>query len=224
MPAQPIVAPSWRRACVVAIVAAAVLVAVVGVAVYDVKTTTAFDTWAARPLFDHIGERGRVVLLALTAPVITVGALAVIATVGALMRSWEVVALAIVGPTVAEVVTEFVLKPIVHRQITDGPSGYAYPSGHETGLVSLLVVLLLLLPRAQLSRSMTGLLDALLVLWAVLGAIGLVRGHFHFMTDTIGGIGVGVACVLGLAVLIDLGAPRLRRTDPAGSGQFTRRS
>src|SRR4051812_1107149 len=143
MPSPPLIASPWRSWCVGAVVAASVLVAGIGLALHDRGTTTEFDNWAARPIFAHIGEHGRVVLLALSSPMITMGALALIAAGGAVLRRWAIAVLAVVGPAIAVVLTEFVLKPIVHRQINGGPSGFAYPSGHETGLASLLVVLLL---------------------------------------------------------------------------------
>ena len=45
-------------ACVVVIVVAVALVAVIGAALHGRQTQTAFDTWAARPLFEHISEHG----------------------------------------------------------------------------------------------------------------------------------------------------------------------
>jgi undecaprenyl-diphosphatase len=196
-------------------------VAAIGVAVHDRGTTTEFDTWASRPIFAHIGEHGRVILLALSSPLITMGALAVIAVLAAVSRRWSLVTLAVVGPAVAVVVTEYVLKPIVHRHIYGGPGGYAYPSGHETGLVSLIVVLFVLLPSAQLGRGLTALVAAMLTVWAALGAVGLVRGHYHFPADTIGGIGVAVACVLGAALVIDLVVARADRPQRSRAAQFT---
>jgi membrane-associated phospholipid phosphatase len=100
----------------------------------------------------------------------------------------------------------------------------AYPSGHETGLVSLLVVLLLVLLQAALSRAAKAVGVTLLALWAGVGAVGLVRGHYHFATDTIGGIGVALACVLGVALVIDWVSDRAGRPDRRDAPQLTRRS
>jgi membrane-associated phospholipid phosphatase len=221
MPAHPLVARSWRPWCVAALIAALVLVAALGVALHDRRSTTGFDNWAARPLFHHISERGGTTLLALSASPITLGALAIVALGGALIRDWELVALAVVGPAVAVVGTEFVLKPLVHRQITHAMADNAFPSGHETGLASMLVVLLLLIPRARLSRRTAILFGLGLALWAALGAAGLVRAHWHVVTDTIGGVAVGIACVLAAALLIDALSPRMRRRKAAAAAQFT---
>jgi undecaprenyl-diphosphatase len=198
------------------------VVAVIGAAVHNRQTLTAFDTWASRPLFDHISELDGARLLDLSSPALSVGGLAVVAVLAALVRNWSLVALATVGPAVAIVATEEVLKPIVHRTMA-GDFG-AYPSGHETGLVSLLVVLLLVLTRAPLSLAVKAVAATGLVLWAVVGAIGLVRGHYHFPTDTIGGIGVAVACVLSAALIVDWISDRTRRPDRTDAPQLTRRS
>jgi membrane-associated phospholipid phosphatase len=222
MPAKPLVAPTWRRAGIVVIAVAIAVVAVIGATVHDRQTQTSFDTWAARPLFAHISELDGARLLNLSSPALSVGGLAVVAVLAALVRHWALVALATVGPAVAIVATEEVLKPIVHRTMAGGFG--AYPSGHETGLVSLLVVLLLVLTRAPFSRAVKSLVAIGLVLWAVVGAIGLVRGHYHFPTDTIGGMGVAVACVLSVALSIDWVSERTRRTDRTDAPQLTWRS
>jgi undecaprenyl-diphosphatase len=225
MPLQPIVAPPWRRAAVLAVVAAAVMVAAFGIALHDVRSTVAFDRWTARPLFDYVGEGGKNFMVGLSTPAIPLILLAALAVGAALLRRWNVVALSIVGPTAALGLTEYVLKPAVHRTLVlnSVDAGYAYPSGHETGLVSLLVVLLLLLPRLRLSRPTTVATASLLAVWAVLGALGLVRAHYHYMSDTVGGIGIAVVCVLGSALVIDFGTGMLTRRvhTGAGAGQLT---
>jgi undecaprenyl-diphosphatase len=223
MPAPPFVAPGWRQRCVLVVVVAAALVGVLGAVLQGRRSPTAFDDWAARPLFEHIGEHGRVVLLAFSAQAMTIGALALIAVVAALARRWEVVALAVTGPILAVVMTEYVLKPMVDSRIAGGPQGYAYPSGHETGLASLILVILLLVPCAPLSRPMRATVVVLLTLWAALGALGLVRAHYHFPLDTLGGIGVAIVCVLTGALVVDACSDRLRRPAraEAGAGQFT---
>lgn len=222
MPASPLVAPSWRGACIGVVVAAIALVAAVGAVVRGRQTPTGFDTWVARPLFRHTSELTGARLLDFSSPALAVGGLAVVAVLAALVRHWAIVAVATVAPTAAIIVTEVVLKPIVHRSVGAGAS--AYPSGHETGLVSLLVVLLLVLSRAPFSRAVTATVVTLLALWALVGAMGLVRGHYHFPTDTIGGMGVAVACVLSVALVIDWISGRAMRPGRTDVPQLTRRS
>jgi len=214
MPAPPFVAPSWRPACAGIVVASIALVATLAGVLHDRHAATGLDTWVARPLFAHVGEDGRLALLAVSYPLIPIIGLTLIALIGAVRRTWEVVVVAAAGPILAIVLTELVLKPTVHRQLSPSLVDDAFPSGHETGLVSLLVVVALLLPRAHWSRGRTMLAAAALAVWAALGAIGLVRGHYHYITDTIGGFGVAVACVLGVALLTDAVSARVGLSSP----------
>jgi membrane-associated phospholipid phosphatase len=223
VPVQPIVASSWRRAALVIVVVAAAVVLAMSIALHG-RGTTSFDTWTTRELYFHISDSARLFLLGLTTPAISFALLGFIALLAALLRKWEVVALAVIGPLLALVMTEIVLKPLVDRRWyptsiggTQSP-GVAFPSGHETGLVSLLIVLAVLLARVQLSRRARGIAHGVLALWAVLGAVGLVRAFYHYATDTIGAVGVSVTCVLGVAILIDVcaasGAQRRVDRDP----------
>ena len=103
--------------------------------------------------------------------------------------------LAIVGPLLASVLTEYVLKPLVHRETSSG--ALTFPSGHATGVTTVVVVLLVLLYRRY---GRTFALGALPLLAAVVGVVGVasVRLHYHYLTDVVGGVGVGTATVLAL--------------------------
>jgi membrane-associated phospholipid phosphatase len=79
----------------------------------------------------------------------------------------------------------------------------------------MLVVLAVLLPRVRLSRPSRVAAYLLLAVWALLGAVGLVRAFYHFTTDTIGGAAVAIACVCGTAIVIDSLAGRWARTASA---------
>lgn len=204
---------AWRAVVAVwALLAAAVVVAL-GIALHDRQGTT-LDTSVADALHRHIGDGLSWALLGLSSPGISVGVLAMVFLGALLARSWPVAALALVGPLVALGVTEKLLKPLVHREIRftlpDGvvTQGIAFPSGHETGLVSMLIVLALLLSRVRLRAPARVAWYVLLVLWSVIGAVGLVRADYHFLTDTIGGAAVAIACVCGTALVIDALATR----------------
>lgn len=118
-------------------------------------------------------------------------------------RRFRAIALAVLGPTVAIVITEYVLKPAVDRRLL----GYVtYPSGHSTGVFSVATVLaVLLLGESWRSRAIVRI-AAVVVLFAVsvLVAISLVAAGYHVPTDTAGGAGVAIGTVLLLAVLIDV--------------------
>ena len=103
--------------------------------------------------------------------------------------------LAVAGPLVAEIITEQVLKPLVHRQLSNGVN--TFPSGHATGITAVVVVLLVLLYRRHGGALALG---ALPVLTVVVGfvSLALVRLHYHYLTDVVGGIGVGTATVIAL--------------------------
>lgn len=229
MPA--LIAPRWRP---VALVAALISLAVaVGLSVLSYHHgTTPFDNWAVRVTFHHIGPHGGLTLLKISNPLISFGVLFVVAAAAAVLRRWDLVVLAAVGPAVAVLVTEEVLKPIVARfmslhDLTGGavPDLYgvyvgAFPSGHETGVASAAAVVLIAAGQFRLHAAARLAVLDLLALWMLLAAIGLVRNLYHFATDTIGAVGVSLAVVLGTALLIDRWyapiAQRMSRTaDPA---------
>jgi undecaprenyl-diphosphatase len=147
-------------------------------------------------------------------------ALFVLVVVGALLfRRWDVAVFAAVSPVLAIVLTEVVLKPIVGRYLTYEfaqialPRSGAFPSGHETGLASLTTELAILTLRAPIAAAWRALVVSALALWTAVGAIGLVANLYHYATDTVGGVGVAVATVLGVALLVD--AVSARFSSPA---------
>jgi undecaprenyl-diphosphatase len=108
------------------------------------------------------------------------------------------IVLAVVGPILAIAMTELLLKPLVHRQL---PSGHlSYPSGHATGFTAVVVVFLLLLLRRHGSVIALRALPFVALGVAVVG-IAIVRLHYHYLTDVVGGIGVGSATVLAVAAV-----------------------
>lgn len=116
--------------------------------------------------------------------------------------------LAIGGVGLASVLTEFVLKPLVHRTLT----GFlVYPSGHTTGLFALAaaIAVIVLAPRSGRPRPAFRIaaVAAAVVVGAVAG-LAMVALHFHYFTDTLAGAAVGTGVVIGLAFLLDLPAVR----------------
>ncbi len=124
--------------------------------------------------------------------------------------------LVVAGPVAAGVATT-VLKPVVDRT-KDGD--LAYPSGHMAAATALAVVAALLLVGVAGVRGWRAV--AVLTTVPVLtgGTVGLamtVTGY-HYLTDAVGGFCIGVATVLGLALLIDRWPPR-RATTGTGDQQ-----
>lgn len=215
---RPLIA-SGARAVVVGIIAVAVSVFVaMALWLHGTRDPTGLDAAVRDWLRSHTGHLARDLLLGLSEPVLTVGIGAVAALVALVRRCWGVMVLAVAGPTIALLLSTFVLKPWIDRLygdvelITRGvlKAGYAFPSGHETGLASvtvLLAVLLLRSDRASARGKAAGV--AVLVVWTVLGAAGLVRAGYHYATDTVGGFLLGLVLVLAVALVVDVVEPRV---------------
>ncbi|HEY7324844.1 MAG TPA: phosphatase PAP2 family protein [Streptosporangiaceae bacterium] len=116
--------------------------------------------------------------------------------------------LAVAGVALASAMTEFVLKPLVHRTITGFLS---YPSGHTTGLFALTtaIAMVLIAPRgARPGRAVRVAIVAAAALVASAVGLAMVSLGFHYFTDTIAGAAVGTGVVIGVAFLLDLPAAR----------------
>jgi membrane-associated phospholipid phosphatase len=203
----------WPRAAAVVVAICVAVVAALGAIVHG-DGGTAFDHAIHRAITAHFGPSVLDALLALTYPPLVIASLAALALVTALLHRWEITALAVTAPVVAVLVTEKLLKPLVHRTMYPAAQFYAYPSGHETAFGSLVAVLGLLLIRsaAPVGRKVTGLV--LLAALVVAAAVGLIGRSYHFATDTIGGVGVAIGCTVGLGLVIDAVHARLRAANP----------
>lgn len=220
---QPLIA-DHRRAWV--IVAIGALVAVVLAAIVWHGTTTALDTWAFRRAyldFPPPGSTGRRFWLLFSEPAVSFAVPAAVTLWSAVTRHWNVALLAAAGPALALGLTELVGKPLVARVLGPGVlqdsavgalTG-SYPSGHETALVSWLVLLLVLVFRASRTRTVRNSCLTLAILWALAGAVGLTVNYYHYATDTMGAIGLATATVLTVALAIDRHLPPPTPADPA---------
>ena len=132
-------------------------------------------------------------------------------------RDWRGVAVALIGPSAALFLTELVLKPLVDREAANGT--YSYPSGHATIVAALATTALLLVYRYVGPRFA--------LLWspyaiAVAGAVAfaVVALRWHYVTDSVGGVALGVGVVLLVAVVTDgvgsAGGRRARAAARAG--------
>ena len=203
------------RTALAAIATSAAVVLVLGLLVHDDTGTNWFDSGVLRVIDDlvpaRVGEWG----LDLTDPTLVFGLMTLIALCGAVARRWDVVALTAAVPLISVLLTEEVLKPLVHRTngmfvLAPGQAPLlAYPSGHETGLGSLVCVAGLLVVAAALPLRWKVLWCAMLAVALVGGAIGLIAHYYHFATDTIGAFGVTVSVTLTLALALDQVTARL---------------
>lgn len=123
--------------------------------------------------------------------------------------------LAVAGVALASVLTEVVLKPLVHRTIT----GFlTYPSGHTTGLFAVaaaLAVVMLAPPSGRPRPALRVAAVAAAVIIASAVGLTMVGLRFHYFTDTVAGAAVGAGVVIGVAFLLDLPAARGRLRWPS---------
>jgi membrane-associated phospholipid phosphatase len=214
---QPLLSPARRRVAVIGAVVAAVVLIVLGALFVNQSTAGAFDRPVDRWFVDHADYRTALWLADLgNGPVVVViVALVVGGCLGARYPRGAV--LAVLAPVASSVVTEWVVKPLVHR--TKG-GDLAYPSGHETGVatIAFVIVLLLLGPGRQRLPTWVSMIGAVVAGGlATLCALGLVASNYHYATDVIGGICVAAAAVLAMALLID--AIKLASGSPRGRGR-----
>jgi len=146
----------------------------------------------------------------LGSPAVVVGGAVVLALLCLLARRRKAAVFALVAAPAAGFVTEYVLKPAVHRE--QHVNALLFPSGHTTGAFALaLTVVVVLLPHEgtrllpALARIVVGV-AALAV--AALVAVAVVGLGWHYVTDAVGGVVTAVVVVLGLAGLLDAVRPR----------------
>ena len=159
-------------------------------------------------------------VISLTASPFGGAALVAIATAVVWWRSRDVVAS--VAVTVAAglaAVLQNVGKAIVQRprplsaQGLTGLSGYAFPSGHATGISALITVLSLLIMANRLTIHRSGRAIGALVTFGVLVSFTRLLTGAHYMTDVVGGLALGTAIsclVIAALPLADGGYARLR--------------
>jgi undecaprenyl-diphosphatase len=124
-------------------------------------------------------------------------------------RWWRGVALAVLAVPAASGLTEGILKPLIGRTI-DGL--LSLPSGHTTAVFAMATLGAILLnggPAQAPARRAARLLTLAAYVLAAAVAVAMVAQGFHYFTDTIAGVGVGVGTVLLGALLIDAVAGRL---------------
>jgi membrane-associated phospholipid phosphatase len=209
-PRRPLVAA--RRLGITVSLVSFGLLAVLALRLHDTRDPTGFDSAVATWLSGHTGTLVARELLWLTEPVLTIGVVVVVTVAAALARRLDLAAVGAIGPVLALELESEVLKPWINRvfgvaeTLTHGliQAGYAFPSGHETGLTSAGTLLGIMLLRTRASRAVKAGGVALLAVWTVLGAAGLVRNDYHYATDTVGGVLLGLGVVLLTAVVVDV--------------------
>jgi membrane-associated phospholipid phosphatase len=209
----PLIAPSRRVAAGVIVAVAVSVLILLGLRYHDGRSAgrldRAVDGWFTTNVnyrtalwFADLGN-GPVVLLLVVA--VAAGCLWLRRVRGALL-----VALA---PAVASAVTEWLVKPLVHRT-KDG--WLAYPSGHTSGFGALvLAVVLVVLGQQVPSRAVRVTVAVLAPLLLLACMLGLIASDYHYATDVVGGFCVAVASVAVVALAVDaVGTRRSGRQRP----------
>ena len=204
---RPPLVPWPRAAAGVAVGAVVAFVALGAVVWHDdhgLGVDNVFNRWIHRS-FDVYTRHDMVQLtdawaIALAAALIAIGAL--------LARRWDLAVLAVTSPLVATGLTEYVFKPLFARSVPlvaqlTGVEAEAYPSGHETAVSSVLVLLGLVLLRSGLAAALKAVGVLALTAYYVVTVFGLVGQYYHYLTDTIGALAVALAVVLGGALALD---------------------
>jgi membrane-associated phospholipid phosphatase len=166
------------------------------------------DPWVIARLWRHARPVLDVVSLGDGEQATVICALLVLACL--VTRRFRAAVFVAVGVAAAAAATEFVFKPLFDRKMTGIP-GYpvsylSYPSGHVTGVAALAaaVVVLLLGPgRPPWPAAARRLLAVIALLLVVAVSVGVIAVHYHYVTDTIGGAGVGAGAVLLTAFVVD---------------------
>jgi len=112
--------------------------------------------------------------------------------------------LAILAVPVTAVITDGLLKPLVHRTYI---GQVVYPSGHTATVVALAATATVLLaapPPPGMVRPLRVLILAVAYLACVAVIVGVIAVRFHYFTDTVAGAAVGIGTVCGLALVLDL--------------------
>ncbi|MBO0839382.1 MAG: phosphatase PAP2 family protein, partial [Sciscionella sp.] len=132
-----------------------------------------------------------------TDPPVVYTAIAITVVVAILDRRPALAALAIVGPALSIGLTE-ALKPLVDRRYTGQLS---MPSGHTSGTVSVLAVLVLY-ACVRVATRWRVLALVLTVGVSIAAMAALVGMHYHYPTDTIAGaaLSIGVVCAAAPAM------------------------
>ena len=205
----PLLAASARPRAGVLLVGCVVIVAVLGAVFARQNTADRFDHAVDAPIITWFaGHQTLALWLAFPGTTIPAVTLTAALTLGCLLTGRRRGAvLAILAVPVSAVITDGLLKPLVHRTYI---GQVVYPSGHTATIAALAAtatVLLLAPPRPEIARLLRVLILAVAYLVCVAVVIGVIAVRFHYFTDTVAGAAVGIGTVCGLALILDVVQP-----------------
>jgi len=215
----PLLAASARPRAGVLLAGCAVLVAVLGILFAHHSTADLFDHAVDAPVITGFAGHPNVALwLAYPGSMVPAVVLTAALAIGCLLTGRRRGAvLALLAVPVTAVITDWLLKPLVHRTYI---GQVVYPSGHTATIVALaatLTVLLVAPPRPAMPSWLRTLILAVSYLTALAVVVGVIAVRFHYFTDTVAGAAVGIGTVCGLALVLDL-------IPPVRPSRITRRS
>ena len=193
--------PSLRAGLLVAAAVAAVVFVAVALVVWHahgpvgVDGTYRLELWS--PRLHHQAFLGSPQFVFTVAGLLAVVALA--------RRDLFAAALCAVGPALAGL-CEIGVKHVVGRTLG---SSLSYPSGHATLAAALAAVVAVLAFRAFPWR-VAAALSAVVAVLPLVVSVALVRLGWHFPTDVVGGMALGVGVVCGTALLLDRTSRKIR--------------
>jgi membrane-associated phospholipid phosphatase len=205
----PLLAASARPRAGFVLVGCAVLVAVLGAVFARQNTADRFDHAVDAPVITWFaGHYTLAWWLAFPGTTIPAVVLTVALALGCLLTGRRRGAvLAILAVPVTAVITDGLLKPLIHRTYI---GQVVYPSGHTATVVALAAtatVLLLAPPPPGMVRPLRVLILAVAYLACVAVVVGVIAVRFHYFTDTVAGAAVGIGTVCGLALILDVVQP-----------------
>ncbi len=176
------------------------LAAVVGGGVYLAVRPApgAFDVWLQQ-VIPGTTSRAVTAVTALRYPLcIVIGS--IVAAAVTVRRDWPRAVACLVGPPLALVLCELVVKPAVGRTLGVGLS---YPSGSTAGAAALGVAVVLATP-----ERLRAVAVVVVALYALAMTVAVVALRWHFPTDAVAGLAWGVGVVLVVDASASLAARR----------------
>ena len=209
-PGRPLLAASARPWAGALLACCAILVALLGVLFAHQAKADWLDHAVDSPIITWLGgHQGLVPWLAAPGSPIPAAVLSAAIVVSCLLSGrLNGAVLAAAAVPAAGGLDEGLLKPLVHRTYL---GVLTYPSGHSTAMFTLaatITVLLLTSPQPARARAPRVLIPAAAWVLGVVVAIAVIGLRWHYFTDNVAGAAVGIGTVCGLALILDLPAPR----------------
>lgn len=203
--ARPLLPPSARWPALTVLAICVLVIAFLGVLFAHQSQPSGLDAVIDARLRSGLGGHRallkRVALLGTLGPMVAMTTALILACLAT--RRWRGALLAAIAVPAAEVITEFLLKPLVGRTLR----GYlVFPSGHTTGVFVLASVFTVLMTgplRPRLPAAVRLLLVLAAYLAASATAVAMIAMGAHYFTDTVGGVAVAVGTVLATALMLD---------------------